>query len=107
MAQMWPSKIPKKLAQIWPSAWAKKSLDPAQPRPSKNSGPGGPAPAEFFSLPIPDLSSVFDQFLHQNFEKSRFLTHSTQFLPSEQKTKNSLIKLKSRQFSRYSQNFPI
>ena len=41
------------MAQMWPSAWAKKSLDLAQP--SKNSGPGGSAPAEFFSLPIPGL----------------------------------------------------
>jgi hypothetical protein len=30
----------KKVAQMWPSAWAKKGLDPAQLRPSKNSGPG-------------------------------------------------------------------
>jgi hypothetical protein len=60
-AQPTPSIISKKVAQMWPSAWAKKSLDPAQLRLSKNSGPGGPAPAKFFSLPIPGLHS---QLIH-------------------------------------------
>ena len=40
----------------------KKAL--TQPRPSKKSGPGGPAPAKFFSLPIPGPNIAESFFLN-------------------------------------------